>query len=100
LITTTSNAPAAWAGIVALIEVELVTVTFVAGTFPTATTAPETNPEPVIVTWRPPAVPLEAGETDVVDGVVVGVGPGPVVKLHTGPEAVILAIVLSTTRQR
>src|SRR5262249_3973673 len=100
LIATTSNAPAAWAGTVAEIELELLTLTLWAGTLPITTAAPDTKPEPPMVTAEPPAVPAEAGDTDVIDGVVVGLGPAAVVKLQTWPVAVILAMVLSTIFQR
>jgi len=99
LTTITSKAPAACAGIVAEIEVAFVTVTLGAGTLPMTTAAPDTNPEPPMLTAGPPDVPAEAGETDVIEGCVVGVGPAPVVKVQIGPAAVMLAMVLSTICQ-
>ena len=71
--TTTSVAPAACGGVVAVIEVLLETVMFVAAAPPTVTCAPEKKPVPVIVTAVPPAVGPEFGEMPV----MVGGGPFP-----------------------
>jgi hypothetical protein len=68
LVTTTLAAPAAWAGVVAVIEVLPTTTTFVAETPPMVTVAPETNPVPLIVTEVPPAVVPEFGDMDVTVG--------------------------------
>jgi hypothetical protein len=53
-LTTTFTAPAAWAGVVAVIDVLLTTVTLVAAVPPNVTVAPDWNPVPVIVTAVPP----------------------------------------------
>lgn len=62
LVTTTLAVPAECAGVVAVIEVPLTTVTPVAEVPPTLTPAPERKPAPVMVTDVPPAVVPEAGE--------------------------------------
>ena len=62
LVTTTFTVPAACAGVVAVIEVLLTTVTFVAATPHMLTVAPARNPVPVIVTAVPPLVLPEFGE--------------------------------------
>jgi len=54
--TVTVTVPAAFAGVVATIVVLLLTVTFVAGTAPNITVAPERKFVPVIVTPVPPVV--------------------------------------------
>ena len=64
-VTTTLTGPAACAGTVAVIEVLLTTVTFVAALTSNFTVAPEVKFVPVIVTDVPPAVDPELGETDV-----------------------------------
>ena len=70
LVTTTFTAPAACAGVVAVIDVALTTTTPVAGVPPRLTVAPATKPVPVIVTGVPPAVgPL-------VGAIVLTVGAG------------------------
>jgi len=63
-VTTTLTAPAAWAGVVAVMLVALTTVTPVAAVPPKVTVAPETNPVPEIVTGVPPAAGPDAGEID------------------------------------
>ena len=68
LVTTTSTAPAAWAGVVALIEVPFTTVTPVAAVPPKLTAAPARKPVPLIVTPVPPLVLPEVGETPVTVG--------------------------------
>ena len=55
-VTITLVAPAACAGVVAVIEVPLTTVTFVAGAPPKVTVAPAAKFVPVIVTFVPPSV--------------------------------------------
>ncbi|MGA9811444.1 MAG: hypothetical protein WBQ64_01630 [Terriglobales bacterium] len=52
----TFAAPAAWAGVVAMIEVLLARVTLVAAVPPRLTVAPARKPVPVIVTLVPPLV--------------------------------------------
>jgi len=74
LVTITVTAPAAWAGIVAVIEVLLTTVTPVAAVPPKLTVAPERNPVPLIVTGVPPFTVPEAG----LIAVTVGAGLGEV----------------------
>ena len=78
---TTSTAPAAWAGVVAVIEVLLTTVTPVAAVPPKVT--PFATPEfapirfvPVMVTAVPPAVVPEAVE------MLVNVGAGAVTLMN------------------
>src|SRR6185295_3449195 len=62
LTTVTFAAPAAWAGVVAVIDVVLTTLTAVAAAPPMLTVAPLTNPLPLIVIEVPPAVGPEVGE--------------------------------------
>src|SRR6266852_638029 len=56
LVTTTFTAPAACAGVVAVICVALTTTTFVAAAPPNVTVAPVAKFVPVMVTAVPPAV--------------------------------------------
>src|SRR5262249_23034609 len=56
LVTTTSTAPAAWAGVMAEIVPPLVTWTFVAAAPPTPTVAPGAKFAPRRATVVPPAV--------------------------------------------
>jgi hypothetical protein len=67
-VTTTVTPPAAWEGVVAVIEVLLTTVTLVAAVPPKLTVAPETKLVPVIVTPVPPPADPESGDTDVTVG--------------------------------
>ena len=67
-VTVTVTAPAAPAGVVAVIEVLLTTVTFVAAAEPNVTVAPEEKLVPVIVTDVPPAVDPVLGLTPVTVG--------------------------------
>ena len=69
-----SAAPAARAGVVAVIDVALATATFVAAVPPIETVAPAVNPEPVIVMPRPPEVAPSAGVTAVTVGAAAGGG--------------------------
>jgi hypothetical protein len=62
LVTTTLTVPAECAGVVAVMDEPLTTVTPVAAIPPIETVAPETNPDPVIVTDVPPTVDPEAGD--------------------------------------
>src|SRR5204862_1748050 len=71
LVTVTLAAPAACAGVVAVIVVALVTVTAAAAVPPTVTVAPLTKFVPVIVTPVPPAVAPDGG------AMLVTVGAGP-----------------------
>ena len=68
LVTTTLTVPAACAGVVAVIEVELTTVTLVAAVPPKLTVAPDAKPVPVILTDVPPLVLPEVGEIAVTVG--------------------------------
>ena len=68
LVTTTLTAPAAWAGVVAVIEVLFTTVTPVAAMPSKLAVAPVRKPVPVIVTAVPPLVLPEDGETPVTVG--------------------------------
>jgi hypothetical protein len=68
VVTVTSTAPEP-AGDVAVIDVALLTVTPVADVVPNLTVAPETNPDPVIVTLVPPASGPADGLTDVTVGI-------------------------------
>ena len=63
LVTTTFTAPAACAGVVAVMLVALPTFTLVAGEPPRLTVAPAKKPVPVIVTEVPPASGPDPGET-------------------------------------
>jgi hypothetical protein len=60
-VTVTATVPAAWAGVVAEIEVALLTTTLVAGVPPNATVAPAAKFVPVNVTVVPPVVSPEVG---------------------------------------
>lgn len=84
-VTMTFTAPAAWAGVVAVIDVLLASITFVAGVPPKLTLTPVRNPVPVMVIAVPPLfVPVlgvieatvGAGFVGVV-GLVVEVRPPP-----------------------
>jgi hypothetical protein len=68
VVTVTSTVPAVPVGDVAVIELALFTVTPVAAVVPNLTVAPETNPDPVIVTLVPPATGPAEGLTDVTVG--------------------------------
>jgi hypothetical protein len=70
-VTVTVTAPAAFAGVVAVIVVLLTTVTFVAAVPPKVTIAPKAKFVPVIVTAVPPAVDPLFGLT------LLTVGTGP-----------------------
>ena len=61
LVTTTLTAPAAWAGVVAVIDVPLTIVTPAAEVPPSFTDAPARNPVPVMVTAVPPLMLPELG---------------------------------------
>ena len=74
-VTVTVTAPALPAGVVAVIDVALTTVTFVAEALPNVTVAPDTKFVPVIVTAVPPAVVPVFGDTLVTVGVTAYVYP-------------------------
>jgi hypothetical protein len=80
LVTTTFAAPAECAGVVAVIDVPLCTVTPVADVPPSFTVAPDWNPVPVIVTPVPPFVVPALGEMELT------VGAGAVPPLVTRTE--------------
>ena len=71
LVIVTLTAPAACAGLVAVIVVLLTTLTAVAAVPPTVTVAPVTKLVPVIVSAVPPAVGPDVGVTPL----IVGAGP-------------------------
>src|SRR5215510_5852394 len=68
LVTVTVTAPAACAGVVAVICVPLTTTTLVAAVPPNVTVAPETKFVPVIVTLVPPVAGPEFGLTVPTEG--------------------------------
>ena len=70
VVTTISTAPAAWAGVVAVIDVALFTVTPVAAAPPIVTPVAPVKSLPVMVTGVPPAVMPALGEI----AVTVGLG--------------------------
>ena len=67
-VTVTPTAPAACAGVVAVIVVAFTTVTPVALVPPTLTVAPALNPVPLIVIAVPPTVDPDGGATPVTVG--------------------------------
>ena len=76
MVTMTFTAPAAWAGVVAVIDVLLARVTLVAGAPPRLTVPPERKPVPVIVIRVPPLVVPVLGVTEVMLGAGVDGGFG------------------------
>lgn len=91
LVTTTSVSPAACAGAVAVMEVGLATVTFVANVPPTRTVAPATKFVPLIVSTVPPAVGPLTGET----ALTVGAGRTSV---YDAPLLLVRIFALSVLR--
>jgi hypothetical protein len=93
-VTVTPTRPAACAGVVAVIDVALVTVTPVAAVPPIATVAPVTKFVPVIVTLVPPPVGPDVGATPTT------VGAGAVNDLNVaicmthGPAPLSVAVAL------
>ena len=77
LVTTTLTAPAAWAGVVAVIEVLFTNVTPVADVPPSFTVAPAKNPVPMMVTAVAPLVGPVLGVIEVTVG--AGLAGGGVV---------------------
>jgi hypothetical protein len=67
-VTTMLPAPAVCAGVVAVIEILLATLTPVAAVPPIVTVAPDKKPDPLIVTAVPPAVVPDVGEIEVTVG--------------------------------
>src|SRR3984893_9136160 len=96
LVTTTFTAPAAWAAVVAVIEVLLTTVTVLAAVPPTVTVAPERKPVPLMVTAVPPltdpapgeiAVTVGAGKLPLTDTVNVGLTGSVVLMFNKAARA-------------
>ena len=87
-MTTTSAAPAAPAGVMAVIVVSLLTVTLVAETPPIFTVAPDAKCSPVIVTAVPPASAPFAGSIAVTFGVYSVVVVADVVAVELDVESV------------
>ena len=73
MVTVTVTAPAACAGVVAVIRVALTTTTFVAAVPPKVTVAPAAKFVPVIVTPVPPAAGPVFGLTPLTVGAVTDV---------------------------
>ena len=73
VVTVTSTVPAAWAGLVAVIEVALTTVTPVAAVLPKLTAVAPVKFVPVMVTGVLPTVVPVAGEMPVMVGADVAV---------------------------
>src|SRR5947199_7585718 len=73
-LTEASTGVSACGGVVAVIVVELETLTFVAATPPNFTVAPETKFAPLMVTFVPPASGPTFGATEVIDGVCTAAG--------------------------
>ena len=90
-VTVTVTAPAACAGVVAVIWVLLTTATLVAAVPPIVTAAPETKFVPVIVTLVPPAVEPVFGETLVIVGVATKVNA--LARLPLCPPEVTVTVV-------
>lgn len=67
-MTTTVTAPAAWAGVVAVIVVAELITTLVAGTPPKVTVAPAAKAVPVRVTAAPPPAGPPDGLTELTTG--------------------------------
>jgi hypothetical protein len=111
LVTTTFTAPAACAGVVAVICVPLATTTFVAGVPPNVTVAPVTKFVPVMLTAVPPVVGPLLGLTLLTVGAATYVNPlvrlplcvsGLVTTTFTAPAAcagvvAVIWLVLTTT---
>jgi hypothetical protein len=70
-VTVTVTAPALPAGVVAVIEVLLTTITPVAALLPNVTVAPEAKFVPVIVTDVPPVAGPLFGDTLLTEGATV-----------------------------
>ena len=91
-VTITLTAPAACAGVLAVMVVLLTTVTFVAAVPPRVTVAPFRKPVPVMVTAVPPVVSPELGEIDE----TLGAGFGTV-KVNPPDKVPLWASVFVTT---
>src|SRR5436190_1641213 len=86
LVTVTLTAPAAWAGVVAVIEVALVITTLVAAAPPIVTVAPATKLVPVIVRTVPPSVDPTAGLTAMTVGAGLVTGLKITICMTHAPE--------------
>jgi hypothetical protein len=91
VMTTTSTSPAAWSGVVAVIEVALTTVTPVAAVPPKVTEVAPIKSVPVIVTAVPPAIGPVGGAT------LVTVGSATYVNLFVPLVLVPLGVVTITS---
>ena len=99
------------AGVVAVIEVALLTVNEVPGVVPKVTAVAPVNPVPVMVTEVPPAVVPDVGETLVNDGaeavyvyVPVAVPPGVVITMLAAPAVpagvvAVIDVLLTTVNE-
>jgi hypothetical protein len=94
-VTATVTAPAACAGVVAVIVVPLTTTTFVAAVPPNVTVAPEVKPVPVIVTAVPPPTGPLIGETLVTVGEATYVKP--FIRLPACPPGLVTVTVTAPT---
>lgn len=77
LVTTTLTEPAAWAGVMAVIEELELTETLVAWEPPRERVAPDEKLEPETVTEVPPLEEPELGEIELITGPGVGGGTPP-----------------------
>ena len=91
VVTVMSTVPAAWAGVVAVMDVALLTVKLVAAVPPKLTAVAPVNPVPVMVTDVPPAVVPLFGLTLVTVGAPTKVNwsPAPVALV---PPAVVTVV--------
>jgi hypothetical protein len=94
-VTVTVAAPAACAGVVAVICVPLTTTTFVAAVPPNVTVAPVAKFVPVIVTAVPPAIGPLFGEILLTVGTTTYVNP--FVKLPLGTPGFVTVTVTAPT---
>ena len=96
LVTTTLALPAECAGVVAVIEVALTTVTPVAELPPTLIDAPERKPVPVMVTAVPPAVVPETGEILLIAGAGLLVAyVNPLVSVSLWPSLLVTTMLVA-----
>jgi hypothetical protein len=95
LVTTTVTAPAACAGVVAVMDVGPTTFTLVAVVPPKLTVAPVRKPVPVMVTAVPPEASPVFGETEVTVG--AGLPPVYVNALVRLPERPVELVTVTVT---
>jgi len=88
LVATTLTAPAAWTGVVAVIDVLFTMVTPVAAVPPKLSVTPARKPVPVMVTVVPPLVVPELGVIKVTVGVGLDVGLGGLGEVVPPPQPV------------